>query len=256
MRLHLASDLHLDSHHGRGYLDTAPDADLALLPGDLGDGDWLLANDGYRLGLAPLRAAGMPCWLLAGNHEYHGLSCPEGLTPLRAAATAAGGTLLQRQTRMIGRWRLIGTTLWTDYALHDAVRDACRAVHHWPDFTRIGHRDGRLSAEQQIAQFHAERDWLAAELNAGDPARSIVMTHHGCSARSLPAAERHEAAAAAFVSDLEALILERQPALWVHGHSHHAADYRIGATRVVCNPRGEPGQRTGFEPGLVLELPD
>jgi len=43
--------------------------------------------------------------------------------------------------------------------------------------------------------------------------------------------------------------------LWVHGHSHTAVDYEVAGTRVVCNPRGYPGEETGFNPGLVLTLP-
>ena len=43
-----------------------------------------------------------------------------------------------------------------------------------------------------------------------------------------------------------------QVALWVHGHSHTAVDYDVAGTRVVCNPRGYPGEDTDFKPNLVL----
>ena len=32
---------------------------------------------------------------------------------------------------------------------------------------------------------------------------------------------------------------------WVHGHIHHAADYTIGPTQIVCNPRGHADEVTG-----------
>jgi hypothetical protein len=32
-----------------------------------------------------------------------------------------------------------------------------------------------------------------------------------------------------------------QITLWTHGHTHHVFDYRIGSTRIVCNPRGYVG---------------
>ena len=38
------------------------------------------------------------------------------------------------------------------------------------------------------------------------------------------------------------------------GHSHCALDYQIAGTRVACNPRGYPGEETGFDPALVLTL--
>ena len=44
--------------------------------------------------------------------------------------------------------------------------------------------------------------------------------------------------------------------LWTHGHTHHAFDYVIGETRVVCNPRGYEGYEgpTGWDPNKVIEI--
>jgi len=41
-----------------------------------------------------------------------------------------------------------------------------------------------------------------------------------------------------FVTDLTALILQKQPKLWIHGHTHDSKDYKLGVTRIVCNPYG------------------
>lgn len=37
--------------------------------------------------------------------------------------------------------------------------------------------------------------------------------------------------------------------------SDTAVDYDVAGTRVVCNPRGYPGEETGFNLELVLTLP-
>jgi hypothetical protein len=46
--------------------------------------------------------------------------------------------------------------------------------------------------------------------------------------------------------------------LWLHGHVHHSCDYRIGATRVLANPRGyAPGgvvENTAFDADFNIEL--
>jgi predicted phosphodiesterase len=42
--------------------------------------------------------------------------------------------------------------------------------------------------------------------------------------------------------------------LWVYGHTHVAADFTKCGCRVVSNPRGYPGQETGFDPNLLIEL--
>ena len=67
----------------------------------------------------------------------------------------------------------------------------------------------------------------------------------------------------AFASNLDALIEERRPALWVHGHTHTSFDYEFaGGTRVICNPKGYGNENVlrwapekGFQHDLVVEIP-
>ena len=53
-----------------------------------------------------------------------------------------------------------------------------------------------------------------------------------------------------FVCDCEEIMKRREPAIWIHGHTHVAFDYFLGRTRVICNPIGYPRQggekRVGF----------
>jgi hypothetical protein len=57
----------------------------------------------------------------------------------------------------------------------------------------------------------------------------------------------------AFASNLDFLI-HPPVSLWIHGHQHDSADYTLGDTRVVCNPRGYyPHQLNQmFEPNKVV----
>ncbi|MNF99562.1 3',5'-cyclic adenosine monophosphate phosphodiesterase CpdA [compost metagenome] len=100
------------------------------------------------------------------------------------------------------------------------------------------------------------RDWLRTKLAEPFDGRTVVITHHAPTLRSLqdnPHAGGHMDAA--YANRWEDLMGCDQVALWVHGHSHTAVDYDVAGTRVVCNPRGYPGEDTGFSPGLVLTLP-
>jgi Icc-related predicted phosphoesterase len=58
----------------------------------------------------------------------------------------------------------------------------------------------------------------------------------------------------AFASNLEALILATQPTLFVHGHVHNSSDYRVGATRILCNPHGYGSENPAFDGALVVEI--
>ena len=42
-----------------------------------------------------------------------------------------------------------------------------------------------------------------------------------------------------YYSALDLLIMDHpQIKVWVHGHTHESHDYKIGETRILCNPRG------------------
>jgi hypothetical protein len=45
-----------------------------------------------------------------------------------------------------------------------------------------------------------------------------------------------------FVCDMVPHVRERQPKVWIHGHSHDRCDYLLGKTRVVTNPHGYPNE--------------
>lgn len=62
-----------------------------------------------------------------------------------------------------------------------------------------------------------------------------------------------DSVAAAYASALDRLVEGSGAAVWVHGHTHHCVDYRVGRTRVVSNQRGYPGEAVnGFAPDLVI----
>lgn len=59
----------------------------------------------------------------------------------------------------------------------------------------------------------------------------------------------------AFVANLEPIIQRHRPAAWLHGHVHTSHDYRVGDTRVVCNPIGYGIENAAdFDLGLIVEI--
>jgi hypothetical protein len=58
-----------------------------------------------------------------------------------------------------------------------------------------------------------------------------------------------------FLCDMSGLIERVQPPLWCFGHTHDAVDKDVGATRLLCNPRGYPSEgRQGYQDKLVVDL--
>jgi UDP-2,3-diacylglucosamine pyrophosphatase LpxH len=126
-----------------------------------------------------------------------------------------------------------------------------------PDYTTIQCRsEERFFRPWRSAKMFADSvAWLKTELARHDPSRTVVVTHHAPSRRSIDTAHASKSLSAAFASDLEALIAESGVPLWIHGHTHHNVDYRVGATRIYTNQRGRPDKvLAGFNPGAMIEL--
>ncbi|MNG26716.1 hypothetical protein D3C84_1117400 [compost metagenome] len=57
---------------------------------------------------------------------------------------------------------------------------------------------------------------------------------------------------AAYANDWTELV--GQADVWVYGHTHAAADFMENGCRLISNPRGYPGEQTGFRADLVVEI--
>lgn len=225
---------------GYGATARAEQADVVLLAGDI--------HAGVRgIAWAAAEFAGLPVVYVAGNHEAHGQDLDDVRRDLHAAAArTANVTVLENAVvdlSVRGRpVRILGATLWTDFALYGDVRRALsRAGAAMSDFHVIRHQGRRWTPADAAAAHTAARDWLDQALGAvPEGMLAVVLTHHAPSRRSVAPQFVDDPLTPAFASNLEDLITRHHPDLWVHGHMHQAADYRIGRTRVVCHPRGFP----------------
>jgi len=233
MNLAVYSDLHLE------FSDWAPPAlpaDAVLLAGDIHVGDAAFA-------WARRHFPDTPVLYVAGNHEFFGGDIPSVLARMRAAAKRHGIYFLDDAEHVECGVRFLGTTLWTDFEFYGAepacigrsMRDARRGMR---DYDLIDYRPGeRLSPELTREIHQRQRRWLEARLAEPFAGPTVVLTHHLPHPRSVHPRYDGDAMNPAFVSDLGALFGDAVR-LWVHGHTHESCDYRVGATRVVCNPRG------------------
>jgi len=243
LRIRIYSDIHLE------YAPFSPPgdgADLVVLAGDVDNGaagiEW--AKRTFRT----------PVLYLAGNHEYYEGEFESVQAAMRAASGGTVGLLDCTQTTF-GGVRFLGCTLWTDYSLapekeRPSVIEAARKVN--PDFQLIRYGARAFAPEDSIALCTRHRAWLAAALSEPFSGKTVAITHFAPHPRSIAPAYRGHRANPGFVLDLDREM--DRAALWIHGHTHTFFDYRVRGARVVCNPRGYPGEPTGFRPGLTVEI--
>lgn len=229
-RFQLWSDLHLEVSDMAldSYVATAP---YLFLAGDIGEP----GSDRYRALLKTVSAAHSLVFVIAGNHEYYEDSIEAANKDLKrmCSLTSPNVIFLNNATFDVGtRFRVVGTTLWSDVQRHQQNDVSCFIADH--------RRISGWSVKRNNAQHAFNVEFLRNEIQRAkvNGVRLVVMTHHAplTSGTSKP---EHEAnmVSSAFQTDLSHLMGE-PIAIWCFGHTHHCSDQIKQGTRVVSNQRG------------------
>jgi Icc-related predicted phosphoesterase len=256
MKAWIFSDLHLEIDPVFAFLEI-PDADVCICAGDILDGGVIASI----LWLGEFVAPHMPVIFVPGNHEYYRSSIKEGLTAGYKLAEGYDGLfLLDGDALVLGGYRFIGTTLWSNFDLHDEPRLAMAiAKEELNDYRHIKLSKTpfkRFTPQESMYLHHRAAVDIDNAYRSQPSCPTVIISHHAPSLMSVPRQFLKDGLTPSFASRFESRILEYEPLLWVHGHIHSPSDYLIGKTRVLCNPLGYPGEqsRKTFIPDLVIDL--
>lgn len=115
----MMSDLHIEFYGSAAMPRAVDGADFVIVAGD--------TCQGLSRAVETLRDAfpRTEVVTVAGNHEYYGTELPVELEAGRERARQLGVHLLSDDAVTIGKARVVGATLWTDYCLFGpALREA------------------------------------------------------------------------------------------------------------------------------------
>ena len=246
-----------------------PQADVCLCAGDV-SGFLQFGIDFLTRRIAP----SMPVVMVLGNHDYFGTTIDGALAVAQEDVDGSNIFVLENESFEIDGVRIIGSTLWTDFAVPWGINEElpvaerietaiqfCRS--YMLDFREIyGSRPYRVqpfelvTGRELITRHIESKAFISAELRKPWGGKTVVLTHHAPSPRSLLQEFNGQPSNAAFASDLTDLIQRGRPNIWIHGHIHQFHDYVEGDTRVICNPLGyrrERGQN-GYRLGFVIDI--
>lgn len=252
------SDLHLEfaAHAARVHPPSPSSGEVVILAGDIAVG---AAGVLWAIRTFPNNEVAY----VLGNHELYHSDLEVTIRACRDAAAGTNVRVLERDTWDVAPGtRILGATLWTDYALWpECDAGTCYASAHRLADHRLIVTENRSFSPADAHRRHLDtRVWLEAELlrAANDGVQVIVTTHHAphpkCLGRDFQKAR--DPFSAAFASDLSDLLLgPTAPAVWVSGHSHRNYCGKVGRTRLMSNQGGcaFQGEETGFvSEGLTL----
>lgn len=224
MKIQVLSDIHRE--FGTPDLDFHPDADVIIIAGDIsvsGEVERALNNLELPQKKKVLAVRGNHCrWV---NTQYHSLPAPLDKNII----------ILDCQIRKIKKQRFLGCSLWYN-----------------PDKTQGNWSDFVYYDREKISQHHQkEVAFLYDNLQEND----VVITHflpsHAC---THPRWKNYDSNCFFVGEELQELIIERKPKLWIFGHIHDSMDFYLGQTRMVCNPYGY--YPDGLNPNYITKVID
>jgi hypothetical protein len=230
MKILVISDLHIEHGPRWSLPDVLPEHDVVVLAGDI-HGSPEDAVEWAEFSFVK------PVIYTPGNHEFYGGAISKRTEGGILCAIDSSVHLLDRDSVVIDNVKFIGCTLWTDFELFGMRSlDLCmaRSASCINDFRLI--RD--FSPSEARKRNVLDRGFIRSELAKSIAGKTVVVTHHAPHPFSVEDRFKSDMTSAAFASDLTDIIEQYQPSLWIHGYMHASSDYRVGDTRVVCNPKG------------------
>jgi Icc-related predicted phosphoesterase len=160
---------------------------------------------------------------VAGNHEYYNSNFEE-INGSLCNVNMSNFHVLNDSCVNIEGQNFIGSTLWFPDGPYNYSYS--RSLN---DFNRIEYfRDKVYNTNTNSVSF------LKDNVSSDD----IVLTHHLPLEESVSNQYKNDPFNCFFLCDMSDVISDKEPKLWIHGHTHGSFDYKKDNTRVVCNPYG------------------
>lgn len=277
-KIKIWSDLHLE------FRDSHPQwknksADVLILAGDIcvaehlyrnpGAGlDGLIQNGWYAKDAMRYRrffdhvSKEFPVVLyVMGNHEHYSGRWDRTEDILRNEFSRYENIhLLEQGKKVIDDVVFLGSSLWTDLNGYDPITEFS-VKDMMNDYKHITQKSGeayhKLSPRTTAMKHRETAEWIDMMLTE-DKRKTVVIGHHAPSRQSIHPKYAHDTIMnGAFCSNLDWMMMDRDNIpLWIHGHVHDRHDYMINNTRVICNPRGYPGETAelDFDPDWVITV--
>jgi len=244
MRIQILSDIHTEFHNDSGeqfitaYL-RPKGVDVLIIAGDIGVGDSLF----YSLQRISEHYKNTAVLYVPGNHDFYHSNFAKILHKLSILENAIDNLfVLNNRMKVIGGIDFVGAPLW--------FKRKKNYKKHAPDISDFevikGFEDRVFKENKKSLKF---LDWHVS-------GRSIVITHHQPTFKSTPMEYRTVPSNIFYYCNMEKLIKERKPLMWVHGHTHGSFNYILGKTHVVCNPLGYVGRQVNAEfiPNMMIDV--
>lgn len=180
---------------------------------------------------------------IPGNHEYYREHIDKGDQKIKDWLKENGYHnvhYLNMDSVVIEDVAFVGATLWTDINKGDPLSkiQVENGLNDYRVIRAAGYR--KLRGNDTIIKHITHKNFIFEEIARlrSQVRRTVVLSHHAPSELSVHPKYKGDSLNAAYFTNMEDIVMDKGPDLWFHGHTHNNFSYTLGATEVLCNPRG------------------
>jgi len=248
-KIQIISDVHTEFNPPT-FPEISQEADVIVFAGDIATTP--TKAEAYLESVRKQTTA--PIVYVLGNHEYYSTAFEDTANQYKEACRAIKHLyLLDDSSITLDGVQFFGTTLWTDY---DNQRCSVLSLNVMADFRYMKTvRQERVSIDDIVKRHERNKLQLQSKLYHTRPNKTVVITHHGPSFSCVDPAYARSNLNGAFFVDMDKVILEFQPNLWIYGHTHRGSTHQIGSTKLCVNPWGYPNEsKEAYTEKLLVEI--
>jgi predicted phosphohydrolase len=248
LKIKLESDIHIEFQSHKPDLE---DIDVYIIAGDLGqfknEKKWLIElTDKYP---------SVDIVVVAGNHSYYQSNIESVNRKLKELSDQHNRMhYLQNDSVVINGIRFIASTMWTDFNKSNPLdmHDAQNGMNDYKCI-RCNNGESRFTPHHAVRLHKEAKEYIFKTLEESEE-DTIVVTHHK------PFVTNNNYLSSAFEVELRGDLIEsrKPPILWFSGHDHASLsklfDTSNGVVHFISNPLGYPGENTGYNPYLIIEV--
>jgi predicted phosphodiesterase len=238
MKILICSDLHTNFHRdfGQSAINGLSNADAVVIAGDLSTGKFLIEKN-----IELLCDKYNSVIFVSGNHEYYHSDFNEIDDLFQSLCAKHSNFYWLENSRVdIDGVNFIGCTLW--FGEND---DTKAFKSYLNDFRCISDFSSAV-----FGKYERSVKYLEDNVCTDD----IVITHHMPSYKCVNAKYAGSLLNCYFANELDYIISNNKPKLWIHGHTHSYQDCTVDGVRVLGNPLGYPGENNMFDDNLIIEV--
>ncbi len=254
MKVALLSDLHLEYWTGDSELHMTPESivksisdlnpDLVCIPGDVCDGPTEIGKRFFEL---LCDSVSVPIIFVPGNHCSYNQNIGKGTVDAWRKILPKQVSVLDNEVFDYDGVSFICSTLWTSLC-DGSQADLIGEKSH--DYRNIKDQRGKpLTPDVVMMQHAVSKKFIEEAVKLKK--HCVIVTHAAPSFQSQKSVFAGQEMSCNYATDLEDMIAELKPAMWLHAHLHNKVDYFIADTRVISNSYGLPNQNPINVPILV-----